>query len=137
MLHRLAERGLLDYFAPVAQYWPEFGANGKKNMTVIELLSHRPGLSHVAPLARNLCELLDRHLIEERIATAAPGWWRGMPADHAISYGWLAARSDTGIGSTSPKTIIDSVRGQGRAYMCGSRRPGRGARKDRGAEYSQ
>jgi CubicO group peptidase (beta-lactamase class C family) len=30
VLHRLADRGLCDYDAPVAHYWPEFGANGKK-----------------------------------------------------------------------------------------------------------
>ena len=29
VIHRLADRGLIDYEAPVAEYWPEFGANGK------------------------------------------------------------------------------------------------------------
>lgn len=28
VIHRLADRGLLTYDAPVAQYWPAFGANG-------------------------------------------------------------------------------------------------------------
>ena len=28
-LHIQAERGYVDYYAPVAQYWPEFGAHGK------------------------------------------------------------------------------------------------------------
>jgi len=28
----LIDRGLLDPFAPVAQYWPEFGANGKQDV---------------------------------------------------------------------------------------------------------
>ncbi len=34
VVHRLAERGLIDYFAPVAQYWPEFAAGGKDSITV-------------------------------------------------------------------------------------------------------
>jgi CubicO group peptidase (beta-lactamase class C family) len=29
-VHLLAERGLLDYEAPVAAYWPAFGARGKR-----------------------------------------------------------------------------------------------------------
>ncbi len=34
VIHRLADRGLIDYDAPVAEYWPEFGANGKADITV-------------------------------------------------------------------------------------------------------
>ncbi|MTE13096.1 serine hydrolase domain-containing protein [Nocardia aurantiaca] len=101
VLHRLAEQGLIDYHAPVAEYWPEFGVNSKKNITVADVLTHRAGLSHVAPLARNLEELVDHHLMEERIAAAAPDRWRGIPAYHAISFGWLAAgiaRAVTGKG---------------------------------------
>src|SRR5262245_35389550 len=29
-LHILADRGLIDYDAPVARYWPAFAANGKE-----------------------------------------------------------------------------------------------------------
>ena len=29
VIHRLVDRGLIDYDAPVAEYWPAFGANGK------------------------------------------------------------------------------------------------------------
>ncbi|UJR36823.1 hypothetical protein I4U23_029536 [Adineta vaga] len=41
------ERKWLDYDLPVAQYWPEFAANGKQNITVGDLLAHRAGLSFV------------------------------------------------------------------------------------------
>src|SRR6218665_542766 len=34
-------RGLLDYSSPVANYWPEFAANGKESVTVEQLLSHQ------------------------------------------------------------------------------------------------
>jgi CubicO group peptidase (beta-lactamase class C family) len=37
-------RGLLDYEAPVARYWPEFAANGKERVTVRQLLAHEAGL---------------------------------------------------------------------------------------------
>src|SRR5580692_2648712 len=41
----LADRGLIDFKAPVAKYWPEFAANGKANITVAQLMSHSAGLS--------------------------------------------------------------------------------------------
>ena len=34
VLHILAERGLVDYRAPVAEYWPEFAVNGKQDVLV-------------------------------------------------------------------------------------------------------
>ena len=47
VVHRLVDRGLLDYDTPVAEYWPEFGANGKSDITVRDVLRHRAGLSHL------------------------------------------------------------------------------------------
>ncbi|MCA3565768.1 MAG: beta-lactamase family protein, partial [Bradyrhizobium sp.] len=41
----LADRGELDFAAPVARYWPEFAANGKVGITVAQLMSHSAGLS--------------------------------------------------------------------------------------------
>lgn len=37
-------RGWIDYEARVADYWPEFAQNGKKEITVRQLLSHQAGL---------------------------------------------------------------------------------------------
>src|SRR5277367_381602 len=41
----LADRGQLDVDAPVARYWPEFGANGKQDVLVRHVLSHASGVS--------------------------------------------------------------------------------------------
>src|SRR5215472_12403198 len=41
----LADRGELDFAAPVARYWPEFAANGKASVKVSHLMSHSAGLS--------------------------------------------------------------------------------------------
>jgi CubicO group peptidase (beta-lactamase class C family) len=43
-VHIQAERGLIDYEAPVASYWPEFAANGKAQLRVADVLAHRSGL---------------------------------------------------------------------------------------------
>ncbi|WP_084068430.1 exo-beta-N-acetylmuramidase NamZ domain-containing protein [Paraburkholderia heleia] len=48
---QLVEAGRLDLDAPVARYWPAFGAHGKGNITVRELLSHTSGLPPEVPIA--------------------------------------------------------------------------------------
>ena len=99
VIHRLVDRGLIDYDVPVAQYWPEFGANGKAAITVRELLGHRAGLTHLNSASRS--DLLDHMTMEARMAAAAPGPERGKPAYHALTYGWLVsglARAVTGVG---------------------------------------
>src|SRR3954468_15653085 len=40
----VADRGELDFDAPVARYWPEFAANGKAEVKVSHLMSHSAGL---------------------------------------------------------------------------------------------
>ena len=101
VLHRLADRGQLDYDVPVAAYWPEFGAGGKDRITVRELMSHRAGLYDVQAVAENAEDLLDHIGMERRLAAATPNGAPGRPAYHAITYGWLAsglARAVTGMG---------------------------------------
>jgi CubicO group peptidase (beta-lactamase class C family) len=101
VLHRLIDRGQLDYDMPVAAYWPEFGAAGKDGITVRELLSHRAGLYDVQAVARNAEDLMDHIGMEQRLAAAAPQGLPGSPAYHAITFGWLAsglARAVTGKG---------------------------------------
>ena len=39
-LHIQAEKGLVDYDAPIADYWPEFAQNGKEKATVRHALTH-------------------------------------------------------------------------------------------------
>ena len=40
-LHVQAERGLVDYDAPIVKYWPQYGAHGKGRTTVRDALTHR------------------------------------------------------------------------------------------------
>ncbi|OBK24291.1 serine hydrolase domain-containing protein [Mycobacterium asiaticum] len=99
VLHRLVDRGELSYDAPVAQYWPEFGANGKSEITVRDMLAHKSGLSHLQGVSKE--ELLDHRLMEERMAAAPVDRHAGRAAYHAFTYGWLTsglARAITGKG---------------------------------------
>ncbi len=99
VIHRLADQGLIDYGAPVAEFWPEFKANGKSAITVQQVLRHRAGLSHLSGAGKE--DLLDHVRMEERLAAAPPGALLGKPAYHALTYGWLMsglARAVTGCG---------------------------------------
>jgi CubicO group peptidase (beta-lactamase class C family) len=99
VIHRLVDRELLCYDTPVADYWPEFGANGKADITVRDVLRHRSGLSHLKGVSK--AELMDHLLMEERLAAAPVDHLRGAPAYHALTYGWLLsglARAVTGAG---------------------------------------
>lgn len=91
VVHRLADRGLLDYDAPVAAYWPDFGAAGKDRITVRRLLTHRAGLSSLPAIAAGADDVLDHRLMEQRLAAATPDRLLGVPAYHALTYGWLLA----------------------------------------------
>jgi CubicO group peptidase (beta-lactamase class C family) len=97
VIHRLADRGLIDYEAPVAEYWPAFGANGKADMTVRQVMRHQAGLSGLRGATQE--DLLDHVVMEERLAAAAPGRLLGKSAYHALTFGWLMsglARAVTG-----------------------------------------
>jgi CubicO group peptidase (beta-lactamase class C family) len=99
VIHRLVDRGLLEYDVPVVEYWREFGVKGKADITVRDVMRHRAGLSHLNGVSRE--ELLDHRLMEERMAAAPASRLVGVPAYHALTYGWLMsglARAVTGMG---------------------------------------
>lgn len=100
VIHRLADRGLIDYDTPVSQYWPEFGENGKADITVREVMRHRAGLSQLNGVSK--ADLLDHHAMEQRIAAAPVNkLLYGHQAYHALTYGWLMSglgRAITGKG---------------------------------------
>jgi CubicO group peptidase (beta-lactamase class C family) len=100
VIHRLADRGLIDYDNPVAEYWPEFGANGKAEIAVRDVMRHRAGLSQLNGVSK--AELLDHVAMEARLAAAPVNRvLYGKPAYHALTYGWLMsglARAVTGKG---------------------------------------
>jgi CubicO group peptidase (beta-lactamase class C family) len=91
VIHRLADRGELDYDEPVATYWPEFAAGGKERVTVRHLLTHRAGLSSARAVAPRAEELLDHVGLEDKLAARAVQAPTERSAYHAITYGWLLA----------------------------------------------
>ena len=106
------QRGLLDYDAKVATYWPEFAAHGKGEATVAQLLSHQCGL--IAPDApATLAEALDWKMITSMLADTKPDWPIGSGHGyHALTYGWLAGELIRRTDGRSPGTFVaDEIAG--------------------------
>jgi CubicO group peptidase (beta-lactamase class C family) len=100
--HMLAQRGLLDLDAPVAEYWPEFAANGKADIPVRWLLSHQAGLvtlDRPVPLA----EALSWHPMTAALATQRPVWTPGTAHGyHGRTWGWLVGEVIRRVSGRTP-----------------------------------
>ncbi|MFC4115948.1 serine hydrolase domain-containing protein [Nonomuraea zeae] len=89
VLLQLAERGLVDVSAPVADVWPEFAAGGKGAVTVEHLLTHQAGLPVVEEQVP-VEEFEDQPAIAARLARQTPLWEPGTAHGyHALTYGFL------------------------------------------------
>lgn len=85
----LIDRGVLDPYAPVSRYWPEFGANGKEKIQVRHFLSHTAGLPSWDPPLKTQ-ELYDVPLALERLLQQQPWWEPGTASGyHMVSQGYL------------------------------------------------
>lgn len=85
----LADRGELDFDAPVARYWPEFAANGKAAVKVSHLMSHAAGLPGWREKITN-DDLYDWEKVTALLAAQAPSWEPGTASGyHAITQGYL------------------------------------------------
>ena len=88
-MHLLAERGQLDFEAPVARYWPEFAQHGKDRVLVKHLLTHTAGLP--APSLKVPDDAVYQwetmiHSLEQSELFWEPGTKCGY---HAATFGWL------------------------------------------------
>jgi CubicO group peptidase (beta-lactamase class C family) len=85
----LAQRGLLDLDAPVADYWPEFAQGGKDAVPVRFLLSHQAGLPAIdRALTPEEVQVWDP--VIDALSVQEPFWEPGTAHGyHALTYGYL------------------------------------------------
>jgi len=89
-LHVLADRGLVDYDAPVAEYWPEFAASGKEDVSVRHVLCHEAGMYRLQGRIDHARRMLDwDHVCEALAAGEASHRPGARNAYHGLTYGWL------------------------------------------------
>jgi CubicO group peptidase (beta-lactamase class C family) len=85
----LVERGKLDVHAPVADYWPEFAANGKADIRVEQLMAHTSGVAGWDP-PFTVQDMYDWDSSVARLAAQAPWWEPGTASGyHAQNQGHL------------------------------------------------
>ena len=90
LLHVFADRGVVDYDAPVCEYWPEFAQGGKADLTVRQLLAHQAGLYHVRDMIGHASELLDWERMTRALASSRPCHEPGRAHGyHAFTFGFL------------------------------------------------
>ena len=88
-IHLQAEKGLLDYDAPIARYWPEWGCHGKERATVRDALTHLTGTPQMPP-GVNADTIGDWDFVVAGIAALEPMYPVGeVPAYQAGIYGWV------------------------------------------------
>jgi CubicO group peptidase (beta-lactamase class C family) len=105
--HLLADRGLLDLDAPVADYWPEFAAAGKEGVLVRHLLSHRAGLAGLRE-PHTLEQLYDWELTTARLAATEPWWEPGTRSGyHALTYGFLVGEVVRRVSGLLPGAFLE------------------------------
>ncbi|GBE66856.1 serine hydrolase [Mycobacterium sp. MFM001] len=107
-----ASRGLVDYDAKVADYWPEFAQAGKAEVTVRQLLSHQAGLP-VLDASLRLADLADPDKVSAVLAAQAPVWPPGTRHGyHALTLGWYESeliRHTDPAGRTLGRFFADEV----------------------------
>jgi CubicO group peptidase (beta-lactamase class C family) len=91
LMHIMSDRGLIDYDARVAEYWPEFACRGKDGITVRQVLTHQAGLYHIRHMIDDASRMRDWGYMVDAIERAEPIHEPGERTGyHGLTYGFLA-----------------------------------------------
>ncbi len=110
----LAQEGVLDLDAPVREVWPSFTADGRGEMPISHLLSHKAGLPWV-DTEMSAEEAFAWDPVIEALEVQPLAWEPGTAHGyHAVTYGWLVGevvRRATGenVGTYLRKAVADPL----------------------------
>jgi CubicO group peptidase (beta-lactamase class C family) len=91
-VHLLSERKALSLLDPVSHYIPEFGQNGKRHITVYQLLCHKAGIPTVPTDGVDVAELLlDKAELLRLLYASEPEKPGHHHAYHALTAGFVIA----------------------------------------------
>ncbi|MEV4224123.1 serine hydrolase domain-containing protein [Nonomuraea sp. NPDC049725] len=89
VVHVLVGEGVFGYDTPIAEIWPEYGANGKEKATIRHALTHTVGTPGV-PEDTTGDDLADWDKIVNGLAAAEPWWEPGSKTGyHAQTFGYI------------------------------------------------
>jgi CubicO group peptidase (beta-lactamase class C family) len=82
------DRGRFSFDDPVAKHWPEFAANGKSEITIAQVMSHRAGIPDGPMIGPD--QMGDREAVARAVAAMKPIWEPGTANGyHAATIGWV------------------------------------------------
>lgn len=67
LIHVLVSQGLLAYEKPIANYWLAFAQNGKKHITLHDILTHEAGLFDITQVTNHAKDMLDWSMMLKNI----------------------------------------------------------------------
>jgi CubicO group peptidase (beta-lactamase class C family) len=102
----LVQEGLLDLDVPMSTYWPEFGCEGKEDITMRQVLAHRAGLIALdASLTR--AEVCAWGPPVRALERQRPLWEPGTAHSyHPVTFGWLAGEVIRRITGLTPGAFL-------------------------------
>ncbi|MDX1696419.1 MAG: serine hydrolase domain-containing protein, partial [Ketobacteraceae bacterium] len=110
LIHLLEEQGEINLLNPVSYYVPEFGQNGKENITIHQILAHRAGISRI-PGEIDPETLFDYEELKRLLFEAAPESLHGREmAYHAVTGGYV-------LGELVQRVTGESIREFMRKYV--------------------
>jgi CubicO group peptidase (beta-lactamase class C family) len=99
-LNMQVDRGIVDYDAPVVEYWPEYGKNGKEKTTVRDILTHRAGIPQMPEgvTPEKMCDWDWMIAQIENLTPIAPPGEKALYL--SMTFGWLVGEL---VRRTDPK----------------------------------
>ncbi|MGW6278293.1 serine hydrolase domain-containing protein [Kribbella sp. NPDC055071] len=89
VIYQLIEAGRLHLDDAVAAYWPEFAHNGKREITVRQVLQHRSGVTTAGSYLGDARAMADWDRSLRRIEEATPRWPVGTVAYSPLAFGFI------------------------------------------------
>lgn len=107
VVHLLHDRGALDIADPVSRYFPEYGQNGKQEITIAQVLAHRAGVPTLPRAALELDRALDREYMVRTLCEAKPVFQPGRYlAYHAVSGGFILGEVVNRVTGLDIRTVL-------------------------------
>ncbi|MEW6716686.1 MAG: serine hydrolase domain-containing protein [Chloroflexota bacterium] len=92
-IFRLIDKGKVEWDAPIATYWPEFGCKGKEKATIRQILVHQagiPGADSVRHVLRQIPLWPDWNRITRHVANLSAEYPPGFQtAYHQLNFGFV------------------------------------------------
>ncbi|KAJ2893055.1 beta-lactamase/transpeptidase-like protein [Zalerion maritima] len=123
----LISRGKLDPQDTVAKHWPEFGENGKADITIAQVLSHTAGVCGWEE-KMELEDVCDSERAASKLAKQAPWWTPGTKLGyHAVTQGAMVGEIVRRIAGKSIQQFVeDEMAGPlGADFQLGARKEDR------------